>query len=189
MHIIVALSESLAGFLNWWCCRSGKRLLTFMFFNAHFVSEKKLLFFNHTSIYQWEWDLKSPSTYFNRHHDDSHQARGVKISRPWATLEQQDCSADRKVRWVPRSWEHASRKNTELEAKVLARAYQEDALVKKKKKSKKISEHKERKILDSTEVEDLVSATAVNDDAINNDQKSVDRSEESVILEDLSSSP
>ena len=51
--------------MNWWCCRSAKRPRTFMFFNAHFVSEKKLLFFNHTSIYQWELDLKSPSTYFN----------------------------------------------------------------------------------------------------------------------------
>ena len=84
---------------------------------------------------------------------------------------------------------YISRKITELEAKVLASAYQEDALVKKKKKSKKISEHKERKILDSTEVEDLVCATAVKDYGINDDQKSVDRSEESVILEDLSSSP
>ena len=31
-------------FLNWWCCRSAKRLRTFMFFNAHFVSEKTLVF-------------------------------------------------------------------------------------------------------------------------------------------------
>ena len=30
--------------LNWWCCRSAKRLLTFMCFNAHFVSEKTLVF-------------------------------------------------------------------------------------------------------------------------------------------------
>ena len=35
----------------------------------------------------------------------------------------------------------------------------------------------------------MVSAKAVKDYGINDDQKSVDRSEESVILEDLSSSP
>ena len=30
--------------MNWWCCRSAKRLRTFMFFNAHFASEKTLVF-------------------------------------------------------------------------------------------------------------------------------------------------
>ena len=55
-------------------------------------------------------------------------------------------------------------------------------------KSEEIREHNERKILDSTAVERLISATAVKDYGINDDQKTVERSEETVFLEDLSAS-
>ena len=71
-----------------------------------------------------------------------------------------------------------------MEAKVLPSAYQEDVLVKKKKKSEEINEHNEKKILDSTEVEGLLLATDVKDYCIH-----VDRWEETVIPEDFSASP
>ena len=44
------MSQTWLRFLNWWCCRSAKRLRTFMFFDAHFVSEKTLVFQSYFSL-------------------------------------------------------------------------------------------------------------------------------------------